>query len=596
MAFAFLLYTATIKNEYSIDDFLVTKNHPLVAKGIAGIPEIFTTRYMVEEDGVGEYRPVTRATFAVEYEFFGFNPYVSHFFNVLFYAITCWLLFKTLLKIFGNKYFHAIAIGTLLFTAHPSHTEVVASLKNRENIFSFLLPLYGIWLLLHYFDNNKKLYIVGAFLLYLLGLMSKVDAFSMAFVAGISVYFYSGNYKYAILVTTIQVLLLFAFTFTQDHTLAPTFSFKNYIENPLIEDKSLASLISLTSATLWYYLKLMIAPGQLLFYYGFNMIPLKPLNDIEIWIAYFFYLFVGIAALFGVYKKTIWGFGFMWFLLAIGLFSQLVEPITGIVGERHAYIASAGFITAIGWLLNFTTCVIQNEKIRLLVLYTAVTIIVVMWSYKVIQRLPAWKTEDTLFDADMPHLKNSAHGNYIYGVNLKERAERPDTDSLAYKKYMHQATQAFKRATEIYPNFSRLWYSLALSYNTIDSTDLSVSIMKKTYNLDSTYRSVNYFMAMVTLNETSDTMRAIQLLERELTLRKENIKALSILVSFYKQQKLSNRAFDFLNKLVMQQPENYAPYLTLAKLYLARKDTISYQFYSKIALQKQKNIIPEFFY
>jgi tetratricopeptide (TPR) repeat protein len=196
----------------------------------------------------------------------------------------------------------------------------------------------------------------------------------------------------------------------------------------------------------------------------------------------------------------------------------------------------------------------------------------------------------------MPHLKNSAHGNYIYGINLKDRAELPQTDSLKHLQYMQQATQAFKRATEIYPHFARLWYSLSLSYNTIDSSNLGIAAMKKAYSLDTTHRSVNYFMAMFTLNDTKDTLRAIQLLENEMLLRKENINALGLLITLYKQKKLTQKAFVFLSVLVKNNPENYQPYLTLANIYLARNDTFNYKNYYSIAVQKSKNAPPEFFY
>jgi hypothetical protein len=69
--FAFLLYGNTIQNNYSIDDTYVTQNNPRVEKGIAGIPEILTSRYVDEEGNSFGYRPVAVITFAIEQNYGG---------------------------------------------------------------------------------------------------------------------------------------------------------------------------------------------------------------------------------------------------------------------------------------------------------------------------------------------------------------------------------------------------------------------------------------------------------------------------------------------------------------------------------------------
>jgi protein O-mannosyl-transferase len=68
----FLYYGNTLKNGYSLDDDLVTTTdntiHERVEKGIAGIPEIFRTRYVHTDKQKYEYRPVVTSSFALEYQ------------------------------------------------------------------------------------------------------------------------------------------------------------------------------------------------------------------------------------------------------------------------------------------------------------------------------------------------------------------------------------------------------------------------------------------------------------------------------------------------------------------------------------------------
>lgn len=95
--FTFILYGNTLWNKYSLDDDLVIYKNPTVQKGIKGIPEIFTTFYS-EGKQKYEYRPIVKTTFAIEYEVFGENPFISHLINVLLYIATILLIFFLLKK------------------------------------------------------------------------------------------------------------------------------------------------------------------------------------------------------------------------------------------------------------------------------------------------------------------------------------------------------------------------------------------------------------------------------------------------------------------------------------------------------------------
>ena len=82
-----------------MDDELVTEEHPMVEKGIDGIPEIFSSLYTNQEGMKFGYRPVVIMTYALEYSIFSGNPHISHFINVLIYIITALVLFRLLSSI-----------------------------------------------------------------------------------------------------------------------------------------------------------------------------------------------------------------------------------------------------------------------------------------------------------------------------------------------------------------------------------------------------------------------------------------------------------------------------------------------------------------
>lgn len=187
---AFLLYANTIPNGYSLDDGYVVHNNPRVMQGITGIPEILTNRYVDEEGNAFGYRPIAMITFALEHEVWGQNPHMSHLVNVLLYAIILLLLFRLLRLIFSQVHIAFIFAVVLLFAAHPIHTEVVASLKNRETLLSFMFSLLSLWSFLKWYDIRRIWPVVLGLLAFVLAFLSKQDAVTFAAVIPLTIYYY----------------------------------------------------------------------------------------------------------------------------------------------------------------------------------------------------------------------------------------------------------------------------------------------------------------------------------------------------------------------------------------------------------------------
>ena len=86
---AFILYANTFQHSWVLDDYGVFKDNIFVTKGIDGYNDILTKTY---RHGSGHYtdnlyRPVSQLMFATEWEISPDNPGLSHFVNVLFYAL-----------------------------------------------------------------------------------------------------------------------------------------------------------------------------------------------------------------------------------------------------------------------------------------------------------------------------------------------------------------------------------------------------------------------------------------------------------------------------------------------------------------------------
>ena len=153
---------------------------------------------------------MVKMTFALEYQFFKGNPHVSHFFNLLLYALICVLLFKLLKKIFKDINPLFLFITVIIFLAHPIHTEVVSSLKNRDELMSFLGCLITLHFLLKYADTGKIIYLPICFIIYLLSYFSKESALVFLAIFPLILYFYGGQ-KVKTLIIIFGIILVAAY-------------------------------------------------------------------------------------------------------------------------------------------------------------------------------------------------------------------------------------------------------------------------------------------------------------------------------------------------------------------------------------------------
>lgn len=162
---ALMLYGRTIRYDYVLDDKIVMAQNSFVQQGFAGIPAIFSThafagsavaRAANEQLSGGRYRPLSMAMFAVEYQLGGGSPALSHAINVLLYALLGAVLLFVLHGIcadvaalhrrhpLGFLWGVVPVAVAVLFVLHPTHVEVVANIKSRDELLCLLCSLLAL--------------------------------------------------------------------------------------------------------------------------------------------------------------------------------------------------------------------------------------------------------------------------------------------------------------------------------------------------------------------------------------------------------------------------------------------------------------------
>ena len=173
---AFLLYSNTLSFDYAWDDSIVITENAIVKKGLSGIPQLFIKSNSDYKSDKYGYRPITLTSFAIERQFFGDNANMSHFFNVLYFALLSVLMFNVLHKIFSSYSNLLPFIATLIFVVHPIHCEVVANIKSRDEIFAFLFSLLSLNSMVNYDSTRQIKQLLYSVLFFVLAFLSKESA------------------------------------------------------------------------------------------------------------------------------------------------------------------------------------------------------------------------------------------------------------------------------------------------------------------------------------------------------------------------------------------------------------------------------------
>ena len=170
----FIALSSSLGNGFTNwDDQEYVTNNPLIRTlSWDNIKIIFTTFY--KED----FRhPLVLLSFAVEYHFFGLNPFIYHLDNLLLHMANAFLVFM-LVHALSKNYVSALLAG-LLFGVHPLHVESVAWVSERKDVLFALFYLSSMLLYLRYGERGGKGYYLLALLLFALALLSKAMAVTL---------------------------------------------------------------------------------------------------------------------------------------------------------------------------------------------------------------------------------------------------------------------------------------------------------------------------------------------------------------------------------------------------------------------------------
>jgi protein O-mannosyl-transferase len=494
-AFAFLLYVQSISFDYTLDDDAVTYNNTLVTKGISSIPSILQHSYWYgfDKTNMDAYRPASLVLFAIESQFFPGSSYVHHAVNVLLYAITCFLLFLLLCKLFEKQNLFFPLACTLLYAAHPLHTEVVNSIKSRDEILCLLFAICAALFLLKYVSKNSVPALLFAGLCFFISMLSKETGVTFFAALPLMLFVFTAATARKIITAAgvLGVFVLFYFIIRYQVLSSALVLKVTQIDNSLVTASDTLTRKATAFYMLLKYIFLLIFPYPLSHDYSFDQIKIREITDAGALLAIAIYAAAGIYSLRTIRNRNVVAFSILFFLFTIAPTSNLFVLIGATMAERFLYTPSLGYCILLCWLLfklakdvkHKTVSIQQFVKSNRLV-FTLTILILFFYSFQTISRSRDWKNNISLFSNDVKVADRSARAHYNWGSALLFDVYESEKNKNRQNGILDKSIAELRKAVSIMPTYTDAHMNLGIAYlsrEDYQNSILSFEAAKKLY-------------------------------------------------------------------------------------------------------------------
>jgi hypothetical protein len=294
-----VLYANTLFNGFALDDRAVITDNSLTHKGLEGIGELVTHDhfYGFNHAVTGLYRPIPLASHAIEFEMAGLSPVTGHLVNLLLYIMACVALFYAMSKWFTQRNPLLPLLSVILFAVHPLHTEVVANIKGRDELFTLVFLSLSVICSFRYIQKSTWLHFALSLLFFALALFSKESAMTFLAVIPLSLWFFSqANLKKILYVFAGLVVVTFFYLLIRSQFVDSTSEYR-FIDGYHQYCTSRADRLATSTAALLDYLKLLLFPYPLVYDYSYNHIPVVTWTNLKTILSLAIHLFLIIFAL-----------------------------------------------------------------------------------------------------------------------------------------------------------------------------------------------------------------------------------------------------------------------------------------------------------
>ncbi|MBA2613858.1 MAG: tetratricopeptide repeat protein [Bacteroidetes bacterium] len=341
------------------------------------------------------------------------GAFLRHFNNMWTYILACVLLYLVFARYMFKGKQDVAFLAALIFLIHPVHTEIVANVKGREEIFSVIFIALTFLFSFKYNDTKKVSSLICAGLAFFFALLSKEYAIVLLGLVPLALYVFDKDRMRA---ANMGFLSLSLFSFgalymalrLNSVNILPGMPDAEILNNPFLlasgEQKFATEVVVLLK-----YLLLSFFPKDLTCDYSYAQIPYSNFTDI----GFIASLVLNLSLLFlGIrlsIKRHVLGFAIAVYFAFLLLVTNFIFNIGVVLREGLLFHASIGVAIAIAWLALAGLEKLQSVSfnVKRTVMMSSLLIILILCGCKTWERNWDWKNDVTLFLKDVKTSPNS---------------------------------------------------------------------------------------------------------------------------------------------------------------------------------------------
>ncbi|MFA6379158.1 MAG: hypothetical protein WCX16_05200, partial [Candidatus Omnitrophota bacterium] len=365
------------------DEGHLTQN-PLVRElSLSNIVDIFKQKVNTT------YHPLTTLSFAIEYHFAQYNPFVYHLDNVLLHLGVTFFIFIFLRQLGLSVWTAALAV--LFFAIHPTRVESIAWTTERKDLLYGFFYAAGLVAYLHYRKTDDKRFYVLTFFLALLSILSKAMALSFPLILCLCDWYQGRKISKKAILEKLPIFLIII-----------AIASITYVENARIPIKDYYQALLIWVWTFTFYFKKFFFPGVLL-----------PIYDTPRPIAFLNLPFLSGFIIFGIVMSILFfGRRLKWLLFSFGFYFLSIFFLLRFdygfdvhpVADRFLYLPSLGFCLFIAFFVEFIFKKIPPSQrwVKILIVFALVVLIVKM-AFRTYAQSQVWKDDYSLWSYQMKY-------------------------------------------------------------------------------------------------------------------------------------------------------------------------------------------------
>ncbi len=580
LAIILITYGRTIQNDFNLDDHLITGALDGKVSSVSDLPGLFKLTY-----NKTDYRPIVFLAFGIEQLLFdGIHPSTSHGIQLFLFFLVCIAALKLFELLFGEEHRILCFLAVVVFCVHPANTEVVCSLKCRDNLLSMLFSICSSISFLYFLQKGRwhYVYLVLSISLSVIALLSKMDAIGFLLFNIGYVLFFQRDKKILYIGLGIFLLIIIpniVTSFTDSMMNKPaTEALKaqvTFTENPLGFHFTLINRIIAMINTVGYYFSKLIPVSGFHYYYGYNY-----LQVLSIGFAFIagIFLFTGFLIAFIIVLKknnriisiSIMGI----FILSLYALNFIV-PVAGIIADRYIFMANLFFCLLFVYVFYL---VLSHFLQRPSIYYSSISGVILFFFILSYMRVPAWKDLTTLIDTDAPKLYSSYEAMRIAGAAYYKAYEK-ETDISIKKSYLEKSIFYTNKGIDVYPKNYLLYLFAGQYYFEAKDYHHAIEYLRTSIQNDSTTADGFIYLGDIYYSlKKSDS--ALYLYQRGLNINPTSPALINnISTIYYDSDKASCLRFN--QQLIQKDSTLYPAYENLGYYYLGEHDTLTAQNYFK---------------